>query len=537
MIWVRNISGGYDLTNRISNLRWANERPRGDRDASFVLHEKWGTSVPEIDKGAVIHIGDGIDVLWAGRIEEHDRGGDRDEQIAVTAYGLGVRLKDSTMQEIYVDRDLDAWGPFSVQRKINLNATLDLQDGTVQPDLTTGEPSLATRIIGAWWRAVRCEVWYYSGGIDIGSLGYAWKRGPAVLNTDTNWTWDAHLMANDLATVGESSGNLRAAGPGSGTLAAAAAGRYWAFVRLAYAIAAGSDSRNWDVFWTSLAVFGNHGLTKRGSAPNEGFYASDMVQDAADRATGITIRRIDATTFVIEQMEFKEPTIHDGAITKINETHQHERVWGTWGPDSPLDAGTDGYFDYTATEPTTAHWFAPRADCDDLDLHTELSTLFNQVQVQYQDVAGSRQTVTRTASVPELDEDGITKTATLSGGTLTTTLAQQLGDAFLALSGSFAPARGSATISRPINHKDRGALPPHYMRADGSNLRVPDILPSTTLFELTSNPDRRTLFPLKRVEVDCSGAYPTTRVELDQTNDVLAALQARLDLERQLVGV
>jgi hypothetical protein len=119
---------------------------------------------------------------------------------------------------------------------------------------------------------------------------------------------------------------------------------------------------------------------------------------------------------------------------------------------------------------------------------------------------------------------------------LTQAGAQTLGDAYLAINGGEAPGRGHVALSQSIRHKDHGLLPPWFMRADGSNIRVPDVLPSRDVFDLSGEADRRTTFPIKRVQVDCSGANPKVRVEVDQSDDRLSVLQARLSTQAQILG-
>jgi hypothetical protein len=137
--------------------------------------------------------------------------------------------------------------------------------------------------------------------------------------------------------------------------------------------------------------------------------------------------------------------------------------------------------------------------------------------------------VTRTAMIPDLVNAGLSpRTATIDGGQLTKAGAETLGDIALALTGGFAPARGSLTLKGAANHYQRGNIPAHFMKADGSNIQIRDILPSTTALALDNTPDRRSTFPIKRVSVDCSGDVPAVTVDLDQTHDRLTQLQARL---------
>lgn len=529
---------GHELTDRISGLRFTNVRKGGDESAGFVLHEQWGTSVPEIDKGNLLRIMDGVDVLWQGRVEEADRGGDDDEQIAVTAYGLGARLKDNQVREVYVDQDLGNWGPASRQRKVDeLDATtFRFTDPETVDDEENGLPGLVLNNPGALatGQRMRCEAWYDSGdGNLIDAIYFNFEVHSEAGSASAHALVFAVSDTDDL-TGSTISVDQYGASSGADYFEPATERRYGAIFWRTTANTTLEKDRIVTV--RDLTVYGDHGLTRQGTDP-AGFFSSQIIEDAAGRADGITVRRIDDTTFVVRQAEYRDGETSEGVIEDANRFSAHERTWGTWGPDSPLDTSTDGQFDYVEIDSTTQHWLAFREECDDLDLHTELSTLYNQVEVHYADVSGASKVVTRTATVPDLDDAGITRTARLDGGTMTAAAAQTLGDAFLALSGNFAPARGSVTLSHPIRHHERGELPPHYIRADGSNLRLPDILPSETLFELSTTPDRRTTFPIHRVEVDASGDQVQVNVDLDQTNDVLSSLQARLELSAQLAAV
>lgn len=530
---LRVVSGNYDITGLISGLRYSNVAPGGDETCSFTFNRSWFVSSPEIEKGNVVRVMDGIDVLWQGRVEETVRGGDSTETIEVTAYGLGRRLKDATMQEIYVDMDLSRWGGPSVQRKINaIYWSLIASEPTTTTDTTTGQPSLGSEFSDTWAATTTpsVEAFYDAKGVAIGSLYYAWKRNPNM-GTSAPWFWDVVMSSDDVFSAFDGPTTLTASGPGTGTMTASA-GRYFASARAGFAAAGGTPGMVYAIYWTCLAVFGRHGLTKQGTATStapQGFLVSQIVADMAARASGITVRRVDATSFVLRQSAYLEPTVIEDAVRDANKYEAHQRTWGTWGPDSPLDSSSNGNFDYRAID-TTPSWIIFRSDCDSLpSLSSEMASLYDTAKVLYTDPSGAGQIVTRTRSVPDLN--GIPRTITVNGGTLTTADAQTLGDTVLALSGGFAPARGSLSISRPVRHVTRGMLPAHYMRADGSAVRLPDILPSTTLFALDATPDRRTTFPIKRVEVDASDqAMPRVTVDVDQVNEAITALQNRLDL-------
>lgn len=532
-------STGYDVTERIEGLQFSNVNPGGHERCTFTLKGEWSSGFPEVRRGNLVIVEDGLKELFTGRIDEQDPAVSDAEQISVTAYGIGVRTKDDTMREIYVDRDLSRWGPASVTRKL-LIPNLPLTDPTVNPDQTNGQPALNTSFIGPWSVANpgRCEAFYDANGIILRDMQGSWKLGGNINPGDTNWNWTMLLVGDDtLGPAGSSNFdgnvNLRAAGPGVSTLTATTATRVFAMVYLTYASSSASTVA-FEVFWTVLAVYGDHGLTKQGvqDATNcQGFLASQIVADVCTRlhAAGIVARDVDTSDFVIQQLAFLDDATHEDVIAQVSKFHDVD--WGVWGANALGDDRTVGYLDWTARDSSVETWTAYRDECDEVDLHTEIGSTFSQVAVSYSDPAGKVRRELRTIDSTALDEAGITaRTATLQGGTLDQEGAQQLGDAFLLLSSGNPVSRGSAIISGPVRHISHGVIPAHHMRADGSNLSVPDAFPDRDALALRISADRRSVFPIKRVSVDCSGDKPVTTVELDQTHDLLSILLARLQL-------
>ncbi|HEY0391023.1 MAG TPA: hypothetical protein VGC63_04875 [Solirubrobacterales bacterium] len=530
---IRVVSGSYDITDDIEGLNWSSVNPGGDETCTFTLKRSWFASSPEIERGNLLRVMDGIDVLWQGRVEETDRSGESTEQIGVTAYGLGARLKDTFMQEIYVSGDLGEWTEASAQWRIGWGASYSGAGFSVAPDDTEGRPSIALELDGHWesQRPVAFAMLDVGSEIRIASVYVDWT----LSTTDPNFILELADADDDAPTNFHSNGDLAGGvSAGSGTIKLATGKRVLAWQWYYALTGAGADGAQYRAMLRHLKYFGDHSLVKQGVAPNEGFLISQMVADAVGRAAGVQLRRIDNTTFVCEQAAFRDPTKVEDVVAELNRYEQNHRTYGTWGPDSPLDTSTDGYFDYRSidSDPT---WIAFRSECDSCNLHSETATLFDTVHVNYTDASGVQRVVTRTAYVPELN--GIPREESVDGGKLTTAGAETLGDAILALSGGFAPARGTVVISQPIRHVSRGVLPSHYMRADGSAFRIPDVLPSPSLFALDSTPDRRTTFPIKRIAVDAaSKSVPVTTVEVDQTNDAISTLETRLAQNGQLRG-
>lgn len=515
--------GGYDITSMIDGLSWSSVNPGGDETASFTFRRPWSRDNAEIARGSVVAITDGFELLWTGRIEEHDRGGDQTEEVAVTAYGLGIRLKDNTMTEIYVDRDLGQWGEWSVTRR-SLWTSLSIPPVgamSVLADQWTGLPAVQVTLPQGSTGAI-AEAFYDAGaGTRIASVYYdlisksvAGDEGKfRALDDDA---YGGEISGSDLLTGADSSA--------AGTYTLASPKQFLTFTL----VGAGTATAERSVTVRRVAVFGNHGLAKRGSAPTEGFYDSDIVINVISRVPGVVVRRIDQGSFVITQSAYKEPIDHESVITDVSRFEN--RDWGTFGSDNVLNPSSEGQFDYKLKDTSARQWSIRRSECAALDLHSEMSTLFDTVVVNYQDESGTAKTVTRTRTSPDLVAAGASpKTLVLDAGVLSPAAAQTLGDVSLALAGAFAPARGSVRIDGRVRHIDRGDVPAFYMKADGSNLQVPDILPSNTMLALDDSPDRRTTFPIKRVAHDAGGDVVSTTVELDQSNDSLTQLQNRLD--------
>ena len=521
VITTNPTGGGYDITDRIEGLSWSSTNPGGDERASFTFKASWFSENPEIAKGSKVRIEDGLQRLWSGRIEERSRGTDTTETITVTCYGPGQALKDNLMSMIYVDRDLSGWADPSRQRRYDIlsGGFTEALGPTVQADTTNGLPALA-QIVGSASGNTLSEAWYDAGQDNLLGSVYCDYTSHSVAalqcvlySADTDNASGLTGRTVDLITGTDS----------SGTFTVPVGQRYLFF----FFVVGTTGSQDRDFTCRKLAVYGDHGLTKRGTSGAEGFYDSDIVSHVISQIPTVDARTIDTGSFVIQQAAYKDKVRHEQII---NDAASYEnRDWGTWGTDDLFDTSTNGKFDYRLKDTTTRHWTVSRTDAEDLDLADELAGLYDTAVVKYTDEAGAARSVTRTANIPELTNAGISpKTVELTGGTLTQAGAETLGDLALAFYGGFAPARGSLTLKGKATHYQRGEIPAHFMRADGSNIQIRDILPSDTALGLDSTPDRRSTFPMNRVSVDCSGAVPVTTVDLDQSNDRLTQLQTRL---------
>lgn len=515
-----------ELSDELEDLNYSNVRLGGDEDCTFTLLRSWLDTNPEVQRGSLVRVSDGLDVLWEGRLEDVDRSGGDSERLEVSAYGLGVRLKDDLFQMVFVDRDLESWQEPSAQRQINRLLVGDKLNGSVgvESDPATGGPALALsfdRLISGANNIV--EGVYLSPEIPLARLYYSLTNydNPTLNNMNAGWLQILYASSDDVHTVASSSGNLLP-NPDSGYFEP---GGSWGAFTIQHAWLGGSSADgSWKVLARYLAVYGSHGLTGVGADP-VGFTSDQIVGWVVERVSGIVVRCLQAGSFIIRHFVVDTPTTHEDALAGANE--YEGMVWGTWGPNSPLVRSTDGYFDMRRPS-ESAEWVVPREATDDLGLADELAALYNRVLVNWQDSSGEEQTVERTAVIPALEAAGLTRTQEIDAGTLGSAQeAEMIGDLYFQLQGTEPPSQGSMTVRVPVQHASRGPLPPHHMRADGSNVQVPDALPNGEAVGLR-RVDKRVLFPIQRVNVDASQNPPQVSVDLDQTSDRLSVLQARL---------
>lgn len=527
---------GFDLSDEIDGLNWSNVNPGGDEVCSFTVSRSWYAENPEFEKGNLLRVIAGVDVLWQGRVEEIDRSTGDSESLAVTCYGSGNRLGDTTFREIYIDPDLSKWGEMSIQRRIDLiaatyvlsvSASVGFQEAGATAAGIVFDFSGIEKIAGL---RPGTELYYSAGGIDLGRLIFDFLG-------DGTTTWDEvnGLSSDDVWTSIDKAANLNGTSATQVEVAATTSGRKFGVLQAFYTGGFVGQMNNKHVY-QNVKVLGRHGLSLKGTWPLVGFSADQIASNIVSKANGVTARLISTFAYIMPRFMVDTPTTPKDALPQVNEFANAD--YGTWGPESPLDSSTSGYFDFTEKQSATQHWFALKSDFEeDLNFHTETTSLYDTVDISYTDEAQLSRVERFSIVSPELRSAGLSpRVFPLDAGTMTKAGAQILAESFLALFAGFAPARGSGTLSGRIRHYRRGLLPSIYLRADGSNMRIPDVLPAETTFSLDSTPDRRTTFPIKRVNVDASGDVPRVNVEFDQANDSLAMLLAQEAAQAGFIG-
>lgn len=378
--------------NISSPPQFGDSMPGGFTDSTQSLPRKPGVDYSDLERLSILqHIGPGGDLAGEYRLEKAPRTSGDQMAISPSAVGHQAALEDDkSASMVYIDIDFSHWEDPSVAEKASLQATHILGSMSVDADKVSGAPSLTLTAAQPWAAGAPPLVtaWYDAGAGGVGSLYYAWKRGPTLDNTDTNWSWKAFLSTDDLGTSPDATAELRAAGPGTGTLSATAAKRF-AYLQLAYAAVAVGDGPEASLFWYP-GVFGNHGLPVRGtqSATSAGgLYASDVIAHAVGRWTSLSFTEgpdgtIQPSALVLPQLEFREPTTVAEILKKANQPHL--RDWAVWeGP-------TFYYHDRGARG---RKWRARIGPSQLEETGSSVERLFNGAIVRFNDVDGSSKTV------------------------------------------------------------------------------------------------------------------------------------------------
>src|SRR5574338_224978 len=303
----------YDITDKCSAVSWSNTDPGGDEQATFTYSADWSKTLPELTQGNLMRITEGMDILFQGYISEIQRTSSDMLSIQVTCYGTGIALKRQQMREIYIDKDLNNWIGMSRQRQIIwLGLVYSPGDGQVVPDTTAGNPSINTQYSGAWTLSTKpaVEMWYDAGPCFVGFLTFSWLAGANVSVADTNFSWQAFLSVNDQNTVNTATANLRASGASGSAGMLAPAGTYrYAMLHHSYNTGpAGVDNMNFDMYWSNVAVYGDHGIPLDFSngygpdtsgiagtlpRPGQGFYVSDVINNIIRRQSSVVVDYMD----------------------------------------------------------------------------------------------------------------------------------------------------------------------------------------------------------------------------------------------------
>lgn len=528
-----------DVSHLIGDgLTFSNVDPGGYEAASIPIPR----DVPEAIVGQNVRLECGLGVAWEGRVSQIQRS--LGARTTIACEGYGALLKEPNLAQIFVDRDMTRWLPMSVARRLSMSSTYAVSDPSAQTDATSGQPALMTSFSGPsgpTYYPLSMAV-YDANGILLASVEYSWTKGTTIDITDTNWGWEVAGQSDANGTFVNGTGNIRGNGPGQGVLSGFGTSVDFLVCDLFYFGHNALTNTEYQIFWTVLAAFGNHGLTKRGSqsaTTAHGFYTSDIagwvIDQIADIQSGITP---DATAFIVPHSVYLTGTPGETIIddmAKLAGWH-----WGVWESLTALLGDQRPRLDFRPY-PSSYTAYCARRDFESFDLNEQLSSLYDTAVVTYTDVVGIQRSVTVTAPNPRLTAAGLSgRTIELTAGTMDSAAATTFGSTVLALLYQQARIAGSGVLLGKVGRpaaapnvpasEPTGDIPAYMLKAGLDRLRVTDLPGSIDAWGSESEA------PISRVECAIGSDGIKTTVELGTGANLIETLQARLAEVASVLG-
>ena len=501
--------------NVFSNLRWSSTMPGGHESLDCVLARQPGVSYRDMERFTTLRvIGAGGTVVGEFRLERTPQTSGDQMAISPSAVGWQAALDDNKgVSIIFSDRELGAWGPASLARKLALySAGIVPMDAQVAPDPSTGIPALSIE-----WQDQPAVRWIgeatYDSGALVGSIYYD-------INRD-NTTEIRFYVGDNADTYADGSANLTAGGAGTYTPATA---RRFAH---AYAERGAAAVASMYANFRYLTVFGAHGLTKRGIAPLQGFYASDIVAYAIRQYVPllrITNESMQATNFVILQSAHRNVAVSE--IVKQS-TRFGLEDWWVWNDKT-------FYFHPRGLNPLAKRWRARIVPAKLEQTGQQADRLWESILVQWNDVDGS----TKIAGPPgsgadvvsvylkDSDPDnpanrlGMTRRDKLVMGTSTANGAIEVGRRFLEEQKAL-DRSGRASLVGHVED-DRGVIYPY------TEVKAGDVV---TFVDAADTSYRRI------VKADHDDTSKAANVDLDSPPEGLQAVLERLGVVLEPLGL
>lgn len=472
-----------DAENIAANISFSTSVPgSGFKDGAFVLNRSLTRTYADESLFDNVSItGPGGEVAWQGYVAQLPREQGETASVTVGCLGWSAALKWNTFREIYRDPDISHWNTEpSIARRAALLAggTKYMLKGTSETVWDTGTPALRLKHNDSYADATYkplAEVWYDAQGIGLGSVYYygATAQYNGALGAD--WTVAVLLSSDDLLTANDTTGDIGSGA--SGTLSTSGARKFAALQMYYTTTYAGDSFDRWADFY-NLVAYGTHGLTKRGTEPDAGFYASDIIANAVSRTCSfLDTSGVDDTSFVVPYAVFTDPTDAGSVIEQMNAYHLYD--WGVYeGP-----RGYKGGLFFRAPDASRLTWQARLADGAKLSLEGDDATadIINGMVVRYTDFYGKQKVYAPTGYSPadntsaDLLDSSETNPVNSHGlgnkyGLLELSnptsddAALQIGSA--ALAQKLTPRRrGSITLTGTVRHPTEGMVPVWRVRA------------------------------------------------------------------------
>jgi hypothetical protein len=317
----RRLDSHLAVSDRPQNLSFRTKRGDGFGDASFSLPRRIDLDYADLGLyDGVNLIGYDGSAAYEGRLGAQPRSLGQQHEITIQAGGWMTHAKDRKFRAVYVDRDLSQWTEPSRARKVALLvANIAMMGFSAAQDEAEGLAALVTSIQDAWASPYTplAEGLYDAGpGNLIGDMYVDWT----LTNTGGTWGLFFGIQSDDKATATELTAN-QAGANGATYMGFANRYRYGLFRHQNTTTPGGVAGSRVSASLRKVAVYGDQGLTKQGSAPG-GFFASDVIRDIASRwCPKLNTSGVFDTSHVIEHIVFRDRTTPYDAFSRLNDPH------------------------------------------------------------------------------------------------------------------------------------------------------------------------------------------------------------------------
>lgn len=522
---LRLIVNGEDMSVDLGDgFTFSSTDPGGFESASFPIPR----DLPAVRRGDPVRLECGLATAWEGRVKEIQRS--LGEKTLIQCEGYRAVLKENSLAEVFVDRDLTKWVGPDLDRQIALAGSsrikLNGSELTTTQD-PTHEPAIVQSFEGPWEASAtpKVETYYYSPGVIIDAIYYAWQRNGNLNTAEAAWEWYAEVG-------GVSSGDLAGVGPGAAyVIANTGASAVKALLDFQYNTGKTGTGAAvpYSIYWTKLAAYGKGYRKKTGqyrAAPDPvgidpHWIAAHVIVNAGLDLGGMQFDgdEVPESLFTVLHAAYPTPVPVEQIVNDMAKFVGWH--WGVWESRSPL-TNSSARLIYRASpengEPTAWAW---RRECDQLDVRENIENLYDSAKVAYIEPGGVERFVEVSKTNPTLSAVGLNRQATLSLGQGTKASAEAWGLIQLDLLADQARITGTASIKEAVHEMNGAPKAPWMLKAGLDRLRVPD-LPTSSAFGEHND------LPISRVE--CSGGADglTTSVEFGKGVNLMETLAAQM---------
>jgi hypothetical protein len=511
---ISNSRTDVHVTRHVSDLVYREVAKGGYSYCTFSLHRSLLWQPDELQYYSRVYVYDGSgSVVWEGRLEDlGPEAGSNGHVWRVTAMGPSAHASDITQPRIWVDRDLSRWikaRSASLEQQTTTVSAGDDPGGSGAESLVLSFPTSMTVPTNGACTSYYLYIEY--AGQELAVLYYA---------------WDAGLTSADWRIRGFSSGSTVVRTQSASTAGGAAAadvvttdfsvGDNRPLVQFRWEGAA-SGTGTGDIVWASIKTLVVRAITysKSGSKITSGYSSADITILASDVVADLlgcgmldeydgANAEIDTTSYAITQLAEPEGTTAAAVLDQLMEFEPAYR-WGAY------ESNSAGKYRFRwVLWPSQIRYEATTVD--DFSSPASADQLWNACRAFYTTTLGL-QSVRVTSTVPELDDAGLTREAsiTLPPGS-TSTDATRAAEEFLE-EHARPPAAGTLKIARPVFDRILGRWVQPWQIAAGELISVRDVQPTAASLTATAR-DGLQVFRIASREYRTSDAAAT--LELDE---------------------